>query len=135
MYAVSSDGPRAALTDSVLPTGGGPSGTSPILVCKGDLISFNMYCLHHDPEFWGEDHDTFRPERWDGLRPLWHFIPFGGGPRTCPAQAMVNTEALYVASRMVQIYEKLGTKDERPWTEAWFLGPYNRFGCEVVLEQ
>ena len=54
-----------------------------IFVRKDDYISFNINCLHQDKDLWGADADTFRPERWAGLRPLRKSIPFGGGAKTC----------------------------------------------------
>ena len=132
MYSISENNPRVALRDCILPVGGGQTGASPIFVCKGEYISFNIYCLHHDGEIWGEDADKFRPERWEGFKPLWNFIPFGGGPRTCPAQQLVTTEAAYVIARMAQEIETLQATDEQNWTEAWRLGPYSKFGCTVA---
>ncbi|KAL8960511.1 MAG: hypothetical protein Q9183_005453, partial [Haloplaca sp. 2 TL-2023] len=43
---------RMALKDTILPTGGGPSGsgTSPILVRKGDIVVFGFYALHRQPK-------------------------------------------------------------------------------------
>ncbi|CAG8983049.1 hypothetical protein HYALB_00006077 [Hymenoscyphus albidus] len=133
MYLVSQNNPRCVLADSVLPTGGGPDGKSPLLVRKGEYISFNIYCLHQDKDIWGPDAAEFCPERWDGLKPYWNFIPFGGGPRTCPAQTLVNTEAAYVTARMVQEFVLIESRDGNPWTEKWRLGPYSRYGCKVSL--
>ena len=133
MYSISDNNPRVVLNDSVLPTGGGPDGQSPILVRKGEYISFNIYCLHQDKDIWGEDADTFRPERWEGLKPLWNFIPFGGGPRTCPAQQLVGTEAAYVIARLTQEFSRIESRDKRPWTEAWRIGPHSKYGCKVVM--
>lgn len=134
MYPISDNNPRVALNDSILPTGGGSDGKSSIFVRKGDYISWNIYCLHHDKDIWGADADTFRPERWAGLRPLWNFIPFGGGPRTCPAQQLVSTEAAYVVARLVQEFGRIESRDERPWTEAWRIGPHSNYGCKVAFE-
>lgn len=132
MYSISDNNPRVALNDSVLPTGGGPSYKSPVLVQKGEY-TFNIYCLHQDKSIWGEDADVFRPERWEGLKPLWNFIPFGGGPRTCPAQQLVGTEAAYVICRLAQEFAGVECRDERPWTEAWRIGPHSKYGCTVAM--
>lgn len=133
MYSISDNNPRVALNDSVLPTGGGRDGKSPILVRKGEYISFNIYCLHQDKDVWGADADEFRPERWEGLKPLWTFIPFGGGPRTCPAQQLVGMEAAYVIARLAQEFSSIESRDEYPWTEAWRIGPHSKYGCKVAL--
>lgn len=41
---------RTALRDTVLPTGGGPQGKSPISVERGTVINFNSFCMHHDTD-------------------------------------------------------------------------------------
>ncbi|KUJ19155.1 cytochrome P450 alkane hydroxylase-like protein [Mollisia scopiformis] len=133
MYSISDNNPRCVLADSILPTGGGPDEKSPLLVRKGEYINFNIYCLHQDEDIWGPDVAVFRPERWEGLKPFWSFIPFGGGPRTCPAQQLVNTEAAYVTVRMMQEFAKVESRDEYPWTEQWRIGPHSKYGCKVSL--
>jgi hypothetical protein len=82
---------RTALRDTVLPTGGGPDGKSPIIVLKGKTVAFCPYALHRRPDLYGIDAASFQPERWDEDMPLlfdsinakWGYIPFGAGPRTC----------------------------------------------------
>jgi len=74
---------RVATKDMILPKGGGPNGDCPILVPQGQTVSICVYQLHRRIDLWGDDAAIFRPERWDGLRPGWAFIPFGGGPRKC----------------------------------------------------
>ena len=133
MWSISENNPRCVLNDSILPTGGGPDGKFPILVRKGDYISINLYCLHQDKDIWGSDAHTFRPERWEDLKPLWNFIPFGGGPRTCPAQQLVSTEAAYVIAQMARKYSHIEGRDDRPWTEAWKITPYSKYGCKIAL--
>lgn len=64
---------------------------------------------------------------------MWNFIPFGGGPRTCPAQGLVGGEAAYVIARLAGMYERLECRDERPWKEAWRIGPHSLHGCVVGL--
>ena len=74
---------RQALKDTVLPSGGGPNGRSPILVPKGTQVILNFFAMHHRADIWGSDVEGFRPERWEGKRIDWSFSPFGGGPRKC----------------------------------------------------
>jgi cytochrome P450 len=80
---------REALVDTVLPLGGGPDGKSPLFCKKGQVVSWSIYTMHRRKDFYGEDADEFRPERWldteekKGLRPGWEFLPFNGGPRIC----------------------------------------------------
>ena len=117
----------------MLPAGGGRSGTDPIFVRKGDQLAVHFYCLHQDKTIWGEDAEEFRPERWENLKPVWDFIPFGGGPRNCPAQQLVTTEAAYIIVRMVQKFTSIENRNANPWTETWRIGPLNRYGVKVAL--
>lgn len=54
--------------------------------------------VHRDPEFWGEDANEFKPERFaNGISQASKngvaFFPFGGGPRICIGQSFALTEA------------------------------------------
>jgi len=42
--------------------------------------------MHRRRDIWGQDAAKFRPERWDGRRPGWEYLPFNGGPRICIGQ-------------------------------------------------
>lgn len=77
---------RACLNDSVLPIGGGKDGHAPLRVKKGDIVSVTKTIMYRDPDHWGADSEEYRPERFIGLRGTWGFLPYGGGPRRCPAQ-------------------------------------------------
>ncbi len=114
---------RLCLHDCVLPRGGGDRGEERIFVQRGTLIDTHIAVLHRDTAFWGPDAETFRPERWleDGLRPMWEYIPFGGGARNCPAQQMVLTQYAFIVVRFVQSFRTLECRDE-----VWeFVGEYN----------
>lgn len=74
---------RVALHDTTLPRGGGEDGSKPIFVRKGIQVLIPLYAIQHRPDIWGEDAEEFRPERWDGRRIGWEWIPFGGGARKC----------------------------------------------------
>ena len=39
--------------------------------------------MHRRRDYFGEDVEVFRPERWETLRPGWEYLPFNGGPRIC----------------------------------------------------
>ena len=74
---------RIALQDTTLPRGGGSDGTKPIFVRKGIQILIPLYAIQHRPDLWGEDAEDFKPERWQGRKIGWEWIPFGGGARKC----------------------------------------------------
>ncbi|KAK3333000.1 cytochrome P450 monooxygenase [Cercophora scortea] len=124
---------RVALTDTTLPVGGGPNGDQPIFIQKGDIVHANRYLMHRDPDIWGADADDFRPERWEVERPLWRFVPFGGGPRICPAHVLVDTEASYVLLRVFQRFGEIVPRDERPYTPVMRIGPSSKYGVSVSL--
>ncbi len=52
-------------------------------VRKGTTVLWYVYAMHRRADIFGDDAEDFRPERWDGLRPGWGFLPFNGGPRIC----------------------------------------------------
>ena len=122
-----------ALNDTTLPTGGGRDGQSPIYIQKGDTVMASMWGLHQDKDIWDEDAAEFKPERWDKLKPVWTFVPFLGGPRTCPAQQMVLTQEAYVVARFAREFERIENMDDHPWTEARRIGFQSKYGVQVRL--
>ncbi|KAG8532765.1 uncharacterized protein KY384_002643 [Bacidia gigantensis] len=77
---------------TMLPTGGGPDGKSPVLVKKGENVAYCVYAMHRRQDLYGEDSHEFRPERWtrkdlplqnDRINASWGYLPFNGGPRIC----------------------------------------------------
>lgn len=124
---------RKCVKDTTLPLGGGPDGKSPIFVQKGDVVQVNKSVMHRDKDVWGEDADEYRPERWDNLRPFWTFVPFGGGPRRCPAQLLVTTEVSYVVARLARRFKRISPGDDKPYTPIMRVGPVNANGVKVSL--
>lgn len=128
---------RMALKDTILPTGGGPSGhgTSPILVRKGDSVVFGFYGLHRMPNVFGDDVDVFRPERWEKLRPAhWSYLPFGGGFRVCPGQQLALTEIGYCLVRMVQAFERVENRDPTmEFVEHYKITTESKNGAKVAM--
>ena len=82
---------RVAKRTTILPTGGGPDRTAPVLIPKDCTVSWSVYAMHRRPDLYGLDAELFRPERWDEDMPLrrdktnaaWGYLPFNGGPRIC----------------------------------------------------
>ena len=95
LYPVVPINGRRALKDTTIPTGGGPSGTSPIYVRKGTQIDYSVYVMQRRKDLWGQDADEFRPDRWDGRRPGWEYLPFNGGPRICIGQQVCTIRFLH----------------------------------------
>jgi cytochrome P450 len=98
---------RNALVDTTLPTGGGPDGRSPVLVRKGQQVIYSVYVMHRRKDLWGPDADEFKPERWEGRRSGFEYLPFNGGPRICIGQQFALTEAGYVMVRLLQRFSEI----------------------------
>ena len=80
-----------ALKTTVLPTGGGPNKTSPILIPKGMAIVYSVYTMHRWPDLYRIDAELYHPKKWDEDMPLnynktdikWGYLPCNSGPRIC----------------------------------------------------
>ncbi|KAK1980105.1 cytochrome P450 [Colletotrichum cereale] len=97
---------RVAARDTVLPRGGGADGRRPVVVRAGQTVNFAPYLLHRRDDLW-EAADEFRPERWEGVRLDWNYVPFSGGPRICLGQQFALTEAGYLIVRLLQRFESM----------------------------
>lgn len=124
---------RICVKDTTLPRGGGEDGHMPIFVRKGDMVQVTKTVQQRNPEYWGEDADDFRPERFVGLKPFWDFVPFSGGPRRCPAQMMVMTEGAYMLARLVLQYSRVEARDANPYKAIMRIGPSNKTGVLVAF--
>ena len=51
-------------------------------VPAGRMVLYSPYLTHRSPDLW-PDATAFRPERFDGPKPAWGYIPFAAGERTC----------------------------------------------------
>ncbi|PLB49781.1 putative cytochrome P450 alkane hydroxylase [Aspergillus steynii IBT 23096] len=124
---------RVAMTDTVLPVGGGPNGQSPVFVSKGTVVGYSTYSMHRREDFYGPDAEEFRPERWATLRPGWEYLPFNGGPRICVGQQYALTEAGYVTVRLAQRFSVLESRDAGAWEESLTLTLCSRNGTLVGM--
>lgn len=110
---------RVATKRTTLPRGGGPDGSKPIYVGKGTSVAYSVYATHRMEEFYGKDAEEFKPERWADSRKLgWAYVPFNGGPRICLGQQFALTEASYVVTRLLQMFDNLEFHDERSYPPA-----------------
>ncbi|KAF2994619.1 hypothetical protein E8E13_003372 [Curvularia kusanoi] len=75
---------RRSTRDTSLPRGGGKDGNAPIFVPKGTETVYIVWLMQRKPEIWGEDAETFEPERWSSHKyGGFEYLPFNGGPRIC----------------------------------------------------
>jgi len=124
---------RTANKDTVLPLGGGKDGRSPSYIPRRRQISYCVYAMHRDKSVYGEDADEFRPERWEHVRPGWHYLPFHGGPRVCPGQNFALLEASYTIVRMLQMFGRIESRDPLPIVEKLAVSFTSRNGAKVAL--
>ena len=126
---------RVALKDTILPTGGGPEGTAPIYVCKGDTVHVNFYCLQRDINIWGEDAEEFKPERWEDLKPKpWTHLPFAAGPRVCPGSEQGLAMIKWTVVKMLQRFTTCENRDEvMEFEDLYRVVTVSKNGCKVGL--
>lgn len=101
---------RQATQTTILPTGGGPDGRSPILVRKGELVVFSQYVNSRTKNIYGPEADYFIPERWEGgnLANIgWAYFPFSGGPRQCLGEDFAMMEISYTIVRLLQTFSAI----------------------------
>lgn len=122
LYPVVPFNVRLALTDTTLPTGGGPDGKQPIGILKDTPIGYSTLVMQRRPDLYPPPSagfppvTEFVPERWDNWTPkAWTYIPFNGGPRICIGQQFALTEMAYTIVRLFQSFE----------------GVENRMGSEI----
>ncbi|KAF2685880.1 cytochrome P450 52A12 [Lentithecium fluviatile CBS 122367] len=124
---------RRALVDTTLPTGGGPDGQSRIHIRKGQQVDYSVYVMHRRKDLWGVDAEEFKPERWEGRRGGWDYLPFNGGPRICIGQQFALTEAGYVIVRLLQRFEGVeGVGNTWQPVEKGGMG-FERFGLSLTM--
>ncbi|KAJ9659639.1 hypothetical protein H2198_003053 [Neophaeococcomyces mojaviensis] len=111
---------RRAVKDTSIPLGGGPDGTEPVFVPKGTQVDYSVHVMHRRKDLWGEDALEFKPERWQGRKVGWEFLPFNGGPRICLGQQFALTEAGYVIVRLLQKFDKIENLDSIPENDPQF---------------
>ncbi|KAK5133601.1 hypothetical protein LTR08_007549 [Meristemomyces frigidus] len=141
LYPVVPVNSRQAQVDTTLPLGGGPDGSAPIFIKKGTGVAWSVYGMHRRKDYYGEDAEEFRPERWlddpltgkKGLRPGWEYLPFNGGARICLGQQFALTEASYTTARLCQAFDRIESRDSQPWTESLTLTCVNLGGAKVRL--
>ena len=63
--------------------------------------------MHSDPEFWGPEADRFNPERWEGRKLGFNYLPFNAGPRICIGQQFALAEIAYVTVRLLQKFDSI----------------------------
>ncbi|EEH44101.2 uncharacterized protein PADG_00390 [Paracoccidioides brasiliensis Pb18] len=125
---------RTAICDTILPRGGGPDGSYPILVKKGTSLGYSVYTMQRRTDIYGPDASEFKPERWETFRPGWEYLPFNGGPRICLGQQFALAEASYTTIRLMQHFRTIESRDPEPWREWITITCASHHGAKVALK-
>jgi cytochrome P450 len=89
------------------------------LIPKDTMIIPNLYAVHHDARIWGEDVETFNPERFlspEGrgvVRPE-AFIPFSTGRRLCIGENLAKDELFLIIAAIFQTFHVETDPSEPP---------------------
>lgn len=70
----------------------------------GSVIFLNAWSCNMDPEVWGEDYLTFRPERWLE-KPDAPIFTYGLGYRMCAGSLLANREMYTIYLRLLSCFE------------------------------
>ena len=98
------------------------------------MVVMGNYVLHRNVDVFGEDVETFRPERWTSIKPTqWEFLGFGGGSRACLGHQKAMIEASYVLARLSQSIKTLESRDSREWKGELKLTCKSANGCKVAV--
>ncbi|KAK6174276.1 hypothetical protein SNE40_017586 [Patella caerulea] len=88
-----------------------------ITIPKGMVVQADVWSLHKDKAIWGEDVETFDPERFSDenskSRHPYAWIPFGAGPRMCAGLRFAVLEAKMATVTMVKKFAFKPSKDHR----------------------
>ncbi|ANU21480.1 NADPH--cytochrome reductase [Planococcus plakortidis] len=76
-------------------------------VQKGEAFTLLIPELHRDKSVWGQDAESFRPERFEDISKIPHhaYKPFGNGQRACIGQQFALHEAVLVLGMVLQHFE------------------------------
>ncbi|CAE6351790.1 unnamed protein product [Rhizoctonia solani] len=103
-----------------------PSGST-LEVCgerftEGTTLSVPSYTIHHSREIWGEDAESYRPERWLEREVGKEFNPFSFGPRACVGRNLASMELLIIIASVFHRYEfELSQENQKLYTREGFL--------------
>lgn len=95
------------------------------VIPKDTLLSTNAWTIHRWPEYWGQDANEFKPDRWseaNKFHPL-QFIPFGAGRRRCPGKEFAFREMQMLVVKLLLLYKF--ERSDKTTDELEFRAPFN----------
>jgi benzoate 4-monooxygenase len=101
---------------------------------QGTVLSVPAYTIHHSTEIWGQDADTFKPERWENVteKQKAAFIPFSYGPRACVGRNVAEMELALIVGTVFRRYEFEIRQGEMETREGFLRKP---LGLEVGMRR
>ena len=82
-------------------------------VDAGSPVSMSILLVHHREDIY-PDPFSFRPERWEGVKPdTYRWIPFGGGVRRCLGATLAMAEQRVVLREMARMLD-IAAADPEP---------------------
>ncbi|RYP75338.1 hypothetical protein DL771_002434 [Monosporascus sp. 5C6A] len=126
---------REAVRDTILPTGGGLDGKSPTFVPKGTTVRYLPWSMQRREDIYGSDASEFRPERWEDLKVTVQYLPFNAGPRICIGQQFALTQMALITFRLLQAFNTIERKDERPPVRKLGVNTSMLYGCWVSMHR
>ena len=80
-----------------------------LFLAKGTMTLVHIYMMHHDPAYWGEDVDSFNPDRFttenSKNRHRFAYMPFSIGPRQCIGNNFATLEMRSFLAVLLQKFE------------------------------
>ncbi|KAK0190790.1 cytochrome P450 monooxygenase [Armillaria mellea] len=77
-------------------------------IVTGTTVGVHIYGLHHDPTVWGDDADTFNPDRWLDINTEMvrrTFKPFSDGPAACIGKNLAMVHLRIVLASIFKRFE------------------------------
>ncbi|KAI3857138.1 hypothetical protein MKW98_010552 [Papaver atlanticum] len=105
----------------------------------GVVITIPLLLAHHDPEYWGDDSEEFKPERFaDGVsnapKDKLAYFPFSRGPKVCIGQNFALIEAKMALTMILQNFSfQLSPSYTHAPRIVFNLAPQH--GAQIILHQ
>ena len=114
---------RMALADTVI------GGKYPVR--RGEAVTVFTSALHRQPQ-WGDNVETFDPDRMERERPVNLFKPFGTGARSCIGRQFALHEATMAIATLVHRYRFLDIEHYQLRTHSDLLRKPQGFHLELI---
>ncbi|MCL7036925.1 hypothetical protein MKW94_013347 [Papaver nudicaule] len=105
----------------------------------GVILTVPLILAHHDPEYWGDDSEEFKPERFaEGVsnapKDKLAYFPFSRGPKVCIGQNFALIEAKMASTMILQHFSfQLSPSYTHAPCVALNLAPQH--GAQIILHQ